>query len=105
MTLTIKERFLLLLILPREGNMATLRIVQNLRAALSFSEEDWVALKIVQNDDGFTWDENIPQDTEVELGPRAQIVIQDTLNEMDKAKKLTDSYFSLWDKFCEAKDG
>jgi hypothetical protein len=100
MILTIKERLLLLTVLPREGNIVTLRIVQNLRAALSFSEEEHAALKMEQNEEGFKWDAEISQEREVEIGPRAQVLIQDTLKGMDKSSKLTEDFFSLWEKFC-----
>ena len=100
MTLTIKERLLLLSFLPREGNITTLRIVHNLRAALSFSEEEHAALKMEQNVEGFKWDADVVQDSEVVIGPRAHVLIQDTLTGMDKSSKLTEDFFSLWEKFC-----
>jgi hypothetical protein len=100
-TLTIKERLLLLASLPREGNITTLRIVHDLRAALSFSEEEHAALKMEQDAEGFRWDSTVSQDTEVEVGPRAYVIVQDTLKGMDKSNKLTEDFFSLWDKFCE----
>ena len=99
MTLTAIERLLLLTILPREGNIATLKIVSNLRANLSFSEEDHARLEMKTEGDRVIWNPNVPQESEVEIGPTAFVLIQETLKKLNKDQKLTEDFLSVWDKF------
>jgi len=103
MTLTIKERMLLLTILPREGDIASLRIIAALRAALSLSEEEHAKFGIVIKGDQVQWNPSIPQESEIEIGPRALVMIADKLKELSEAKppKLTEDFIPLWDKFVE----
>ncbi len=103
MNLTIKDRFLLLSILPHEGDISTIRIVRDLRAALSFSEEEHARLKVEtrQSPQGttFKWDETAPQTAEIEIKPKAFSVIQAALLELGNQKKLTEDFIPLWDAF------
>ena len=99
MTLTIKERLILGSVLPREGDITTLRIVRDLRAACSFSEEEHARLGIVVDGVNVRWDPSAPQDTEVEIGPKAATIITDTLKGLSEKKVLTEDFLSLWDRF------
>ncbi len=99
MTLTVKERLLLLNVLPREGDITTLRIVQNLRAALSFSEEEHARWAIVHSGGRVDWDTGPPQEAEVEIGAKANVLVGETLSQLSKDKRLTEDYLTLWDKF------
>lgn len=99
MTLTIKERLLLGSILPEKGDITTLRLVRQLREAVSFSEEEHARLKIKNENGMVQWDPGAPQESEVPIGPKAHAIVSDTLTEMSKAKALTDDFVSLWDKF------
>jgi hypothetical protein len=99
MILTIKERFLLLSALPREGDISTIRILRQLRESLSFSEGDHAAFGIKQVGDQIHWDSTVPQDTDVDIGPKAHVLVQEALKAMNKAKKLTEDFLPLWDKF------
>lgn len=101
MTLTIKERLILLNALPREGDITSLRIVRQLRESLSFSEGDHERLGIKIGEGGqISWRDDIPQESEVEVGRKAADLIETTLRDLDKQKKLTEDYLTLWDKFC-----
>jgi hypothetical protein len=100
MTLSVKERILLLGILPKEGNIATLRIVGNLRSALSFSEEDHAKFGLRIEGDQIKWDPSVEQDAEIEIGPKAFVLIGDSLKSLEADSKLGLDFVSLWDKFC-----
>jgi hypothetical protein len=99
MTLTIKERLLLLSVLPEKGDIVSIRIVRQLRESLSFSEEDHARLGIKSADGIVQWDDKVPQDTEVEIGPKAHLLIAEALNKLSESKALTEDFISLWDKF------
>ena len=100
MTLTIKERLVLGQVLPREGDITTLRIVRDLRAACSFSEEEHARLGIVNDGQNVRWNPEVPQETDVEIGPKAASIIAETLKGLSDKKVLTEDFMSLWDKFC-----
>jgi hypothetical protein len=111
MELTVMERLILLGALPAEGNLTTLRIVRQLREALSFSEEEHAALRFVNlNEQGkpaqpgepvarMVWDQKGIVAKEIELGAKAQALIVETLEGLDKDGKLTADHLSLCDKF------
>lgn len=100
MTLSVKERLLLGNILPKEGNIANLRIVRKLRESMSFSEAEWIKFGFKEEGDQLKWDPTLPQDIEVEMGPTAQKMVQDTLKKLSTENKLTEDFLSLYDKFC-----
>lgn len=96
---------MLLNILPREGTIMTIKIVRELREALSFSEAEHKSLNFQKLEDGgMQWDEKAIGDKEVPVGPRAHALIVETLERLDKEKKLTEDSLSVWDKFVEEGD-
>ena len=52
--LSVKDRLMLLGILPAESNLTTIRIVRELREGLSFSEGEHKDLQMVQKDSQVT---------------------------------------------------
>ena len=99
MTLSIKDRLMLLGVLPREGNIATLKIVHDLRAALSFSEAEHSALGITVDGDQVKWDPKAVQDAEVAIGPKASNLITESLKKLSDDSKLTEDFLPLCEKF------
>ncbi len=114
MRLLIHERLNLMGLLPQEGDFTTLRIVREMREALSFTEKEHEALNFKQvEEEGkpaqITWTN--PEDSEilnkdVPIGKKGQKIIEDALEKLDKDKKLTEQHFSLYEKFCmDGKEG
>ncbi len=99
MKLFVLDRLMLLQILPREGDITTLRIVRKLREDLSFSEEETAALKLANVDGRVQWEADADTGKDVEVGPRAQKLIVETLEQLDKQKKITLDLLPLYDKF------
>ena len=104
MELSVHDRLLLLNLLPKEGDLTSIRIVRQLRESLSFSEEDHKTLHMEQFEDEQThqmmlrWNQEFPA-KEVSIGPKAQLLIGDQLKALDSAKKLTEEFLSLYDRF------
>lgn len=102
MTLTIKERFILLHVLPKEGNLTTLRIVRELRESLSFSEKEHADYKIKFHENGMvTWDETCDFKKDIPIGNVAMSVISDQLKKMDREKTLMEDHLDIWDVFVK----
>lgn len=99
MVLTVKERLVLLNLLPAEGNLVTLRLVREAREALSFSEEENAVLQFEQINDRLKWSDEAPQEAEVELGQTVVGMIRERLVALDKQAQMRDEHLSLCDKF------
>jgi len=97
--LTVLERLLLLGLLPKRGNLTTLKIVRDLENELSFSEEEHARLQFNSTDDSVKWQVGAEQDKEIEFGPKAQTMVRDVLAELDKQETLTMQHLSLCEKF------
>lgn len=101
MELTVKERFLLLMLLPAEGNISTIRIVHNLRQALALTDEEYSKFGVEKNGDEIRWRQDVPQVAAVEISPRAFVIIQDALKDLNAKSKITEELIPLWEKFVE----
>jgi len=103
MELAVVDRFLLLGILPPEGDITTLRIVRDLRRDLGFSEEELEAFKIkLHKDTGqVQWDVTTATSKEVPVGPKAHSLIAEALKKLSKEKKLRADHLDLYDRFVE----
>ena len=98
--LSVKDRLVLLNILPEQSSLATLRIVRELREGLSFSEEEHAASNMRNLDDGrLMWEEGKVPDKELDIGPKAASVIRDALEKLDQADELTMDHLDLCDEF------
>lgn len=106
MKLTVSERFVLLGILPPEGNFVTLRVIRELQKNLSFSEEEIKDYSIKIGFDKGTstakWDVvkgNVAK--EVKIGEMATQLIVDQLKKLDKEKRLKPIMMTIYEKFVE----
>lgn len=103
MKLNVLERINLLGILPKEGNFVTLKIIKDLKSNLSFTEEEIKEFNIVTNENNVTWNIKGQEEKEISIGEKATDVIVEALKKLDETKKLTEQYYSLYEKFCEMK--
>ena len=103
MKLTVLERLRLFEIVPREGDFATLKTVRTLREAISISEAEAkeFAFKATPNESGtqYAWNNKGMEEREVEIGGPAVAIVAEALKKMNTDKKLTDDFFSLYEKF------
>lgn len=104
MKLNISERLTILQILPIEGNFVTLNIILNLRKALAPTEEDYKKYDLVQKGDKVSWNDKGNEEVEIEIGEKATDIIVESLEKLDKDKKLTNQHFSVYKKFIKGGD-
>lgn len=97
--LNIKERLVLSQALPREGNLVRMRMVQDLQQRLGFSEEEQEAIGFEQEGEQVRWKQDIVLVKDVALGPRALVLILDTLRAADQGNKLTLDLLELCNRF------
>lgn len=98
MELTILERLMLLGILPAEGSFVTAKILQRLRVAIGFTEEDVEKYNIVSTDTNVTW-KNEEEPVNIPMGKVARAEIVKALEELDRAGKVGARHLSLFEKF------
>ena len=102
MKLGIRDRIVLLNILPAEGDFITLKIVHDLRSALAFSEQDLKDYEITSEDNAVRWSEAKEAELgqkEIEIGPKALSVIVELLKKLSEAGKLVEGNLSVYEKF------
>lgn len=100
MNLSVLERMLVLMILPKEGDFTTLKILTNLRMSLSFTEEEVKKWNIVSDpaSNMTKWDEGSGE-AEIVIGEKATDIIVDALKKLDREKKLTEEMMDIYERF------
>ena len=108
--LSLKDRIALLNILPREGNVVTLRIIRDLQGALGFSEAEIsdyaIAVTHVGAGKGFRTSWNAQGNKavkSVKIGVNAESVIVEKLKELSDKKLLPLDLLDLYERFVEKK--
>jgi len=104
MLLNVKQRLLLLNILPEHGNYLTLKIIREQQERLSFSEEELKRLKVKLVGDRYTWDEMIDVPVDIEIGESARGVIKLAFRELDQQGQLKVEFLPLYEHFMEGED-
>lgn len=99
MELNVKNRLILLRSLPQEGNITTLKIVRDLQNSLSFSEEEHKRLNFRSESGVARWDNDFTKD--INIGEKATDVIKESLQKLDREKKLHSDHLELWEMFME----
>jgi len=99
MKLNLLERVVLLNILPQESNFITLKIVNDLKNSLSFTEEEYKYYNVKQDNSKITWDLTGNEEKEISIGEKATDIIIEQLKKLDEQKKLTMDMYSIYSKF------
>jgi len=103
--LAVKERIMLLNILPKAGDILTIKLVRELKEELSIGEAEGKTLDLKISDQGaIQWNAEAAEkagDKGIEIGDTAKELIVKTLKELDKQKELSEDHILLWDKFCQ----
>jgi hypothetical protein len=104
MELNLKERIILLNILPKQGDISTIKIVRDLQDNLAPTEAEFKDFEITQEGSQYFWNEKGKIPKEIEIGAKAKQIIRDAILALDKAKALTQDHLTIYDKFVEDKD-
>jgi hypothetical protein len=98
MKLSVADRIILLMALPKEGNYATLKILMNLRMSLSFTEDEIKEFGLAEREEGGTsWDND--SEVDIPIGEKATDIIVDAFRRLDRDKKLTAEAIDTYEKF------
>jgi hypothetical protein len=94
------ERIRLLSILPEKGSFINLKIVQNLKMRLSFSEEEQARLQFKDDGEKLMWNPDADVPKEFHFGPKTKELIVAELKKLDKGNALDIQLMDLFEKFC-----
>jgi hypothetical protein len=104
MFLNVKQRLLLLNILPDEANYITLKIIREQQSLLSFSNEELQRLKVKREGDVYTWDESLDEPVEIEINESARGIIKLAFRQLDQQGQLKVEFLPLYEHFIEGED-
>jgi len=101
MILSVQERVVILSLLPNEGSYATLKILNQLRMGLSFTEDELKKWGIIDlpKEGRISWEED--GETEIPIGEKATDIIVDALKKRDAAGTLPMQALGIYEKFIQ----
>ena len=104
--LSFVDRFALLQMLPVEGSVMTIRILRDLKDELGFSEEEVKKSKLKEVPGGVQWDAGVvaKMHKDVPMGEKARDIIRESLEGLEKQKKLKLEFLDLYERFVEGGD-
>lgn len=97
MKLNVLERIALMQILPEKANFINFKILNELRATLSFNEQEIKDMGIEQKDNQITWTNS--KEAEIEIGDTARSIICTQLKKLDNDNEIDAQTASLYEKF------
>jgi len=106
MELGILDRLVLLQVVPKQGDITTIKLVQDFISECGFSEEELEEYKIGETaQGGAKWDdpEDNPYTKDVSIGDRLFRMIKKEFQNLNKKKQLQLSHIKVYDKFIPPK--
>ncbi len=104
----VKERLMLLSVMPGQGNLTALRLVRQAKEELGFDEEEHRALGLAIEGNSYRWDDEAeakagPKD--VEMGEVVRGMVLRAFEDLDGADRLELVHLDLYERFMEDAKG
>lgn len=99
--LSLAERIHLMNMLPEQGNVISIRRVDELKKKLLPSEAEIERWNLKIEGASFQWDPKSDTDAVIEVGQSMWDLVVKTLKDMDSAGTMTTNQVSLYEKFVE----
>jgi hypothetical protein len=104
MKLTVLERIVLPMILPKEGDYLTLKTAAEAQKEIALTDDEMDEVELRVGEKGqLQWNPEKAKEKEVKITARATVMIEEALKKLDDEKKLTPDHMTLFEKFVEAK--
>lgn len=101
--LTVGDRLWLLQLLPKEGSVTTMRALADFRTGLPFTPEEIEKWQI-RLEGGAVFQNSKGETKKFSVGRLMWELAQETLEGLEKKKKLNVECVELYGKFCERKE-
>lgn len=98
MLLSVLDRLCLMAVLPKEGDIITLKILRDLTSALGFTEEEVEKFGLKSVDGKTVWAADAPE-VEIKVGSKALSIIVTAYEKLSAQKKLTIEHLQTFEKF------
>ncbi len=101
----VKERLMLLSVMPGQGNLTTLRLVRRVREELGFDEEEHRALGLIIEGSSYRWDDDAEAKAgpkEIELGEVVRGMVLKAFEDLDAEERLELVHLDLYERFIES---
>jgi len=99
MELSVLERLMAIGVLPAEGDYTTLKILNQLKLSLSFSEKEYEEFGIVVDIEKSQTKWTTDGDVEIPIGEKATDILVKALKDKNRQKKLSADMMTLYEKF------
>ena len=93
---------LILNIMPKEGNIVTIRLLKVLIGKIGLSDTEIKDWKVqTKENNQVIWDNTKETEKDILIGDSGKKIISDSLEKLNKDSKLTLEQLDLYDKFCK----
>ena len=99
MKLTVAERIGILSFLPVRGDYLTLKILNQLRMNLAFTEEELKDWEIVEDKENQRVSWNFEGAIDIPIGEVATAIIEECLKDLDTRKEIPVNLLDIYEKF------
>ena len=99
MKLNILNRILIFTVLPKEGNILTMKTLKSLKNKVVFSEDEVKEYEIRIEEDNYKWNPEKDKEVDFDITEGEVKIISDGLKELDTQGKITENYLSLCEMF------
>lgn len=100
--LGVKDRLILIGLLPKEANFLEIKILQELKDDLAFDNSEMERLHVIQQNNGMiVWDQDAAKDC-IKIVTMSEVtasLVVKALVSMDKQSKLTSDHIGLYEMF------
>lgn len=102
--LNVGERIVLMQLLPKEGNFATLRLLRDMNAKIGLSADELTEFEVVQEGINTKWNQKGLNLVPIDFKNKEIEIITKGLNALDKDNKLDLNQLTLFEKFVSDED-
>lgn len=101
MVLSVKERFLMGVLYPRESDLVTQILVKDIKSKAEISQKEMKMIDFKQVSTGFQWDVKKAKDKNVDFTEAEVNLLKEQVERLDKEKKITTELVDLCLKIKE----
>lgn len=103
MEFSVRDRLILLNIIPVQGSLVTLKMVRVLREELGFSDEEYQDFNLRTEGGSFHWDDDRERPKEVDVPTTMHELIISAFNKLSKENALHLEHIDLYERFIQLK--
>jgi len=100
MKMGLKDRIVLLNTLPKEGDIITIRSIRDLKMDIGLDDAEVERFNEIPPPDRDDLSKITGFEKDIPMNATRRGIIKQTLQDLEKQKKLHEAHIDLWDEFC-----